>query len=301
MYISPSSISAFLSCRKKWAYGRVYHESSVTPAFFLGSAVHFALEHFYRSGANPLDSLHLWAAREFARLEEAGVVGLDRTKLLEQITLGGKMLEGYLRFYGETPEADQSIRVLSTEIEFKVPIPGTTDGFLVGKMDGILRDTDGWLWVLESKTYSSLPKQHNLNLQTLAYTWAANEMATSNDPTFRDVGIASGERVYGSLYNGLRKQAPSDRVIKDLFVREWVMRNSHELRSFARILRDVHETMAAPDVRIFPTMTQECSWCTFNSPCMAGMVGADERWILENTFRRKKPDTAKAEEGITNE
>lgn len=292
MNIRQSGINAFLRCRSLWDYTDGYRRDLVpkamVPALFLGSGIHKALELFYREEADPRETFQRWVADEIV-LETAQGAQIDASKCMDMAVLGTKMLDGYLEHYGYTPADDiDGIRVLETEIEFDVPIPNTTDGHFQGRIDGILRDKDKLLWILEHKTYSQAQKNHNLNLQTLTYTWALNQVVRMGK--LSHLGIQSTERVYGALYNGLRKQAPGPRVTQPLFSREWVMRNRHELTYVERMLPSIHAEMSNPAIRIYPTMTSDCSWCSYMGPCMASQNGADEAWMLENLYMKRPAD-----------
>lgn len=294
MKVSCSEIMLKLSCLRKWDYAGETRRNLIpigsgAPALVLGTHVHSALQHFYRSNIDPRETFKSEFAAQLMGWDSEGL-DYDQEKFSKLYQLGVTMLTGYLDHYGQDPQHDiDGIRVKVTEQEFMVPIPGTEDGYLVGKMDGLCVDRDGAVWVLEHKTFSQPPKMLLLHFQMLAYTWAANQLAQAGNEQFVAMGIAPGTRVWGALYNGLRKQAPGPRVTAPLFMREWIRRTTRELEIFGHTLTSVYTEMSRPDIAIYPTITRECEYCAYQSPCLAAQMGADEDWLLSSGYKVRPP------------
>jgi hypothetical protein len=191
-----------------------------------------------------------------------------------------------VREYGLKTDPDiTGLTVIATNVEqeFCVPIPFQTGEF-VGRIDGLCRDSDGRVWVIDHKTYSQLPGMLSHNLQTLGYTWAVQQLSDAG--VLAPVGVTQGTRIYGALYNGLRKQRPGPRVTVPLFHREFIMRRPIELTN--TMLSQVHSEMVTHPF-IYPTFSNECAWCSFNVPCSAAQNDDDEEWLLASTYTAKPP------------
>ena len=292
MLISSSDINVFLECRRKWDYSSDNRQRlepiAPVPALFLGSGIHEALEAFYNGEADdPADAFEAWAIDTMAGYTAAGV-RYNEELIMKEVAKGIAMLRGYVEEYGVNPQADRDgIRIITTEHQFKLPIPGTDDGWFVGRLDGLLTDTRGLAWVFETKTYTQAPRDFSHILQQIAYVWAANRLVKGG--AFVGIGLEPTRRVYGTLYNGLRKQIPGPRVTVDLFKREWVGRTVLELYLFEKELAKIHRVMSDPDKEIFPTYSKNCSWCSFQSPCSAKSLGEDEESELRMNYRRQPP------------
>lgn len=288
MRISSSDINAFLRCRRRWDYSsdNRQHLESVSPAptLFLGTGVHDALEAFYKElTTDPATYFEAWAKERLAEYAAAGINYNEET-LRKNATLGYAMLQGYVEEYGADPRDDRDgIHLLTTEQEFALPIPATDGGLFVGRLDGLMEDARGLVWVFETKTYTQAPRTFLHILQQAAYVWAANRLIRSG--AFAHLGLEPTRRVYGTLYNGLRKQVPGPRVTAPLFVREWVERSRQELYLFERDLARIYRVMSNPALEIYPTYTDDCSWCSYRSPCEAASLGEDEAALLKLEYR----------------
>ncbi len=288
MRVPISEITTFLKCRQLWRYtgDSQMHLTSAVPALplALGSGIHVALERFYRVPSQPpVETFHTWVNAQVATWAAEGAP-YDDVRFAEAFELGEAMLRGYLDRYGQTPDADPDMTVLMTEQEFMLPIAGTDDGWLVGTLDGLCRDRTGKVWVLDHKTYTRAPTALHMNLQFLAYAWAVNQLVAGG--AFAHAGLARDTRVYGVLWNGLRKQRPGPRVTTPLFAREWVMKNRDEIEIFGGTLAAIYHEMAQREVAIYPTIGRECERCEFQAPCYARQIGQDEHWLLKTNFRR---------------
>lgn len=283
--LSCSDISLFQRCRLKWSYAsqsrRNLGPARMYAPFFLGSGVHVALEHFYRDRADPVETFARWCTETQETYKSTGVA-YDPSEIDKQFVLGVAMLEGYLAEYGQTPERDvDGIRVFVTEQSFSVPVPGTDETF-VGTVDGLLTDERGLLWVFETKTYSTLPKLFTHHLQSVAYPWAVQTLCDSG--ALEERGIPRGTRVYGALYNGLRKQAPSGSTKLPFFHREFVRHSRADLDRFATWLGRIATEMASRDTPIYPAFSWDCATCGYNEPCDAWTRGDDqeEAYVLSS-------------------
>lgn len=119
MIYTSSSLSALARCPREYhyRYGLLLASNSGNAAEF-GTLVHQILERLYRTGELQLDDVHDAKARALA-----------------------------IAYDERWPKAD----VLEVEREFTFGIDGHT---LAGKLDAVVRDSDGRVWIVEHKTTS---------------------------------------------------------------------------------------------------------------------------------------------------
>lgn len=299
MKLSSSDIGTFLDCRLLWQYTSPNQRhlapkvSDESAPFYVGHAVHAALEEYYRSGMaiDPADEALRWCA---AYGEEHGGLSDDQLKNAE---LAAIMLRGYVDQYTDraTGADTWGIEFLRSEADgthaveqpFQVAIPGTTDSYLVGTLDGLIRDADQRYWVIDHKTCGAWPNPvaASRSMQFLAYTWAAQRL--SNGAALRRFGVPKGAPIAGVLYNGLRKQRPGERVTVPLFRRTLLPYDARSLVSFQSWLLGIHEDMRAiveGGGSVYPHPTWRCGDCTFYDPCLASQRGDDEEYLLRTYY-----------------
>lgn len=203
MIISHSSITTFRQCRQKYQFGYDLNLEALKPDFdlLLGSAVHYALERYY----GYKEDLHTSFNQGFDHLFETLAAEYilsdgERTTLSETFLLGCDMLYHYLDFYKE-PE----FLFMVHEYPFHVSIPNT-DGFFEGRVDGVVCDQYGDLWIIEHKTAKTFPDQsyYTFDDQSALYQWAMQQAINAGEIP----GIEPRTPLRGYCYNGLRKAIP---------------------------------------------------------------------------------------------
>ena len=210
--VSATEMISFHRCRLAWHYGSA-NRMNIRPkkpatALLFGTGIHEALAQYYSDNVNPATVFRIWWTQELANLQEQYPEDLtDLSYLEEMLGLGVGMLD----HYKEWAKSQDNFRVLHTEIEFEVPIidPMTgedTGGILVGRFDGIAKDSIGDIWLLEHKTYYTEPAQNALliDAQTGKYQWAAQQLIRQG----AIAGIPKDAILRGAVYNGLRKKLP---------------------------------------------------------------------------------------------
>lgn len=190
LYISWSEAKTWQRCPKQWDYK--YGQNLVPirkqrPLFF-GNWVHSALESHYTQGDWKIG--HAQYVDEYNKLFEEERTELEGKKgplpdLVERI------MRSYLWYYREDPW-----EVLHVEVDFKVPLKG---GFGVkGRVDLIVRDSEGLIWVIDHKTAATIPEPnafHAMDPQLMVYPWAIQK--------------SMGLEVAGIIYNYVRSRPPS--------------------------------------------------------------------------------------------
>jgi hypothetical protein len=222
-YFSVSDIQTFLACRTKWDISSPNRQSirhRATPRMYLtqGSALHAAIEAQERSSAGyatigPYEAADDYLKQErLARVEqikrETGFEpwGTEMAEWDEKAEFTLALIKQYFDHYGtNNPLADQGMEYIATEVPFKIDISemtGIPGAFFVGTWDGIAKDAQDNLWLVENKTYQTKPdlKDLQVHFQTTGYA-VAWQMLT-------------GVPLVGALYNGVAKKliAPPRRL-----------------------------------------------------------------------------------------
>lgn len=208
-YFSVSDVMTFLQCREKWDISSPNRRSlrhKATPRLYLtqGTAFHHGIE-AQEKGTDPIAAVEAYLAVERADKVAAyrAVNGVnpwpqEMTKFEDGAELVAALTKQYFEHYGtENPLADQGLEYIATEIPFKIDISehvGIEEAYFVGTFDGIAKDANDKLWLVENKTYSAKPDLQDLmvHFQTTGYA-VAWEMLT-------------GFPLTGALYNGVAKK-----------------------------------------------------------------------------------------------
>lgn len=205
-----SDIRSFRSCRRKWDWSsgmRNNLEPSIPYApFFVGRAVHYALENYY--GPAHVD---IWESLEKYLANETKIAGTmwkqEIDKWDESVTLISELLQHYQLWIQVDTSAyrDDTLEFMDLEVPFNVPMYHPETGLedenirLEGRFDGIvLHKPTNTFWIWECKTARSigeLVKSLENDEQAGAYIYAAQQI--------KDIEIK------GVLYNILRKKAPA--------------------------------------------------------------------------------------------
>jgi len=287
LLVSISDWMGFLRCRLQWDWMSPNRMNRMpkrpVPALMFGGAVHLALELFYREARNPVETF--MQAMVLANTEAA--TPLEEAKLMELIGKGEHLLLDYLAYYGERPTDDRDgLRVLVTEQEFKVVIPGMVDAFFVGTVDGLCIDVNGDVWVLEHKTHTRAAPIDGwmLSEQTVGYVYAMQRAVLTGH--FEDRGVPRSATVRGTLYNGLQKAVPRT---GSRFTRQPIRVSRGALEMFQKRLVAVATEMR-DDPSIYPTPTLDCVWqCGMYDMCLTARDGIDVSYMLQ-TETVQRPD-----------
>ena len=359
--LSTTERQEFKECRRRWDYASLSRQS-IEPnrpaiALWFGTGIHHALEMLYQRriefGADPAyfdepsDQDYLvktwqdWCEGELKRLEESQQVlwpeQLEELKV--SVDLGSAMLRNYENWssVADTREDIGFKRVLYTEREFAVPVPNEdgsvfrfTDGkgqvwecWLVGRLDLVVEDFEGRIWILDHKTSKDRLDEEILILddQMTMYLWAAQQILQ--------------KPVAGCYYNVLRKKLPVvPEVLKSgkglskskmidttydvylqaildsgfdpvdyedildhlankktgFFERVKVYRNQHEVAMAGRMLL-LEAIDMLNDPYIYPNPTRDCKWkCDYKELCLALNRNDDVEYLRKALFRTRVPE-----------
>lgn len=219
MRLSATEMQMFRRCRRKWDLQSPNRQnySPLRPqtALWVGSGIHKGLEQYYRFGDHPAEVFMRWADDEIKQLRAAGKVGDPEIEheLYSARDLGIGMLEHYFSWCVPVDKKSWK-KIVAVELPFALRIPKGDGkfgkGILVGKMDMLVQDVKGWLWVVEHKSFAQEPHEQYLALdeQTTLYQYAGQVLVSSGE--LEGLGIKKTAKVRGVIYNGLRKKRPTE-------------------------------------------------------------------------------------------
>lgn len=189
MDLSYSAIATFKACRRKYKFSNVDRiipkkESTKTS---VGSIIHQAFEEYF-NGKTKQQALQFIIDKFNERLSDPQLDPWEHEDLLVNKYIAMGMWEYYPFTTSATFE-----RVLPEQY-FRVPIPGFKSVYLVGFLDGLVKD-DGKPMVREVKTtgdqIDKIKLRADISMQGSGYVWAAQK--------------ALGQKVHGIYYDIIRK------------------------------------------------------------------------------------------------
>jgi hypothetical protein len=203
----------------------------------------------------------------------------------------------YMDHYGWEPPADWD--VLGTEIEVRVPVPGTDDLELHGFMDAAVKRPDG-IWVVEDKSYGKRDRleyvhvslqetlmagafelQFELPVAGVIFNGVYTQRWKPTYPTQRELMEEGRTRVQAKAHIDMLKQRGLgiDRPLADSFDRIETTRTpemyEHAWRivaSAAQVRRDLRERRRVP----IPNFGPACRWCDNKYACFGDMLGEED-------------------------
>jgi hypothetical protein len=284
MDVSITELMSFRRCRRAWNLTSPNRLSlrkigSPSAALQVGTGVHLALA-AHAQGQDWLFALESWLNDELLdyRTKYRAVVGMypsdaETQALLDSFNLTKALIERYFENYGETQPLVE-YRYVAVEQTFRVPIPDT-DGFLIGTFDGIARDGNDRLFLVEHKTFEKTPSDADLhrNEQFMcAYPWAAQALL--------------GEPVTGVLYDGIRRALPGKTESKvPYWKREKLFPSPRQVATFASYLPVIYREMAESPV-IYPNFEWTCFLCHVQDLCKAIQYGEDVEWLIKQGYTK---------------
>lgn len=182
---------------------------------WFGTAIHAALETYYRPGTKRAGMKHVLKAFHDSVGSNVGRIyteggEVDAEEVVDAKELGEAMLTGYVEHYG----GDKEWEVLHTEQPFQINVPHPTKPnrtlvVYAGTWDALMRNrSTGELWLWDHKTRKSFLKDYSwldLNDQAGSYIWVAKTILVHK-------GILTEEdNIEGIIFNMLRKAMPDTR------------------------------------------------------------------------------------------
>ncbi len=204
--IHVSEVRSFLQCRRKFQWASLLYKG-LEPRrpvrhFYLGRAVHYALQAYYDTGEHPTDAFLGWTDYHEYHIREAmGEFWDDELAVVleEERAQGSGMLTNYARW---AFRQDKNLKFIATELAFELPLPcpsgrSSSRIRMGGRFDGLVQDIDtGLFWLFETKTTRDMRDLNWIqnDIQAGVYIWAAQSIY--------------GLEVQGVLYNFLKKKVP---------------------------------------------------------------------------------------------
>lgn len=211
-----SDVIEFKACRRKWSFSSRIQQNlqpiAAYSPFFVGTGVHYCIEHLISDGVAPVTSLaqHL---KGVLRDRKATPMWRDEVpEVRRDVLLIRALIEQYKAWtrHNAGPFADTNLDYIAHEVRFdeglnadwpavRLEIDGMPlepEVWLAGRFDGLARrKSDGAVWLVEHKTCRSIQERAKLlphDEQATAYAYAAGKLF--------------GEPVAGVIYTLLRKK-----------------------------------------------------------------------------------------------
>jgi hypothetical protein len=259
--VSPSEISTFRRCRRKWAlkyfWGWTPKEQPATSAALLGTRIHAALEAYYGHNIDPCSALGVIYDHEREQRPDAEVA------LTAEQDWAMIMVSGYLDWAAETG-VDEEYDVIAVERAVEVPLILSSGEMAIvsGKLDQIVRrQMDGAVCLRDWKTVGTLHKADLLVLDEQMRIYSALLTIASE-----------GMRVDGALYAMLLRSKRTARANGPFYEQVHISYNGAEhhnmllrlkgvLDDMERVTRQLSGGLVDHRVAAYPNpMTDRCGW-----------------------------------------
>jgi hypothetical protein len=194
--ISNSEIGTADRCMREWFLkyylGVTPTEPEITGNAILGVRVHAAMEGMYGYGLDPLavlGALYTIAIEAFPDY---------RAELMAERELAEIMVAGYIEWVTETGE-DAGLRVIATEQDVEVPLPGVPGVMLKARLDQVVyNEVTGLLSFLDWKTSANLERHETLALDPQFKMYSVVQLLAAGD-------AGGAPRVDGGMLRTLRR------------------------------------------------------------------------------------------------
>jgi len=244
---SHTSISSFKWCKFQY-YLKYIQNYAPLPSIgqIRGNVGHKALGEWYRTKDG--SRAYAVASEAISQYEE-----LIRESLEEEWELLSVIIP---RYFSWALDNDNFKEVLAIEEKFELELGGFR---LIGYIDGIVRDQQNVLWLLEHKFLKRVSTGHlDLDPQVSLYIYAARKM---------------GYDVRGVLYNIIRV-AKGGKAETEPVVRVPLYRNYEGLQvievELQRVLEEIYAFHQDPEPKLYRNETEKCAWgCGFFHACLS--------------------------------
>lgn len=301
--ISNTEMQTWLRCRRKWfvTYYLGYQPDAeeVTGNRVLGIRVHTAMQGMYGYGLDPLAVLGVLYQIELDASPEF------ETELMAERDLASAMVEGYIEWVA-SEGVDAGLKVVATEAELEVALPGVEGVNLRAKLDqAVLNEVTGLFSFLDFKTAATFERHEILAL----------------DPQFKFYSLIqrlatepSEPRVDGGIIRSLRRVKRSERAKPPFYANDEFRYDPETINSTlmkaqrvgyeiarARQALDYAYTEGHAELELvnivqrslFPAnqIPHECKWsCPLVQLCPMMDDGSDWAGVLTNSGHFKQQD-----------
>lgn len=293
--VTHSDIKAYLNCRRSWLWSYVQDFKAPEKrhgALALGSRVHKAEEHYYRTGEDPVAEHDRLARIDVEWVEDHGK-GWELDDLYEDIIKGRNCVVAHQEWLATTG-ADSRFEVVDVERVIEVEI---IEGVkLRSKVDVLFREIDtGFLYINDLKTDGGWTGGTR---EMLERSWQHTTYGIAATIAYPD------EIIDGAFYTVMKKMKRPERSSKPL-VERWPVPATRRVFKAKKIMleqicRDMVETMGLIETEgtrhAYPSPGPECRWCDFKHPCeivdesaMAARSMLDDKFIRGGRHARYGP------------
>lgn len=235
--ISNNSSSIMRSCQKKyyWTYIKGLKPKKKSTALTLGGVLHAAFDMHYNkfSASEVLQYIKFIMDEQISKNQD----------MAEDLLLAKYILIGMWTNY--PLNLDDFVNI-EPEKEFRVNVPNTRGLVFVGKIDGLITDKSGKIWVRELKTTSQTFQQFESKVrqspQGTGYIWACRQMGIPVQGVIYDyVKKPLLRRGVSETIDGFGQRIISDYATRpDMYYkRHFSYRIEEELRLFEEDLKQV--------------------------------------------------------------
>lgn len=298
-----SRIKTFQRCPKQYEYKYIdlLQSKKKSRPLFMGSWVHACLETFYAQGDWKIG--HQQYVDEWDKLfdeEKTELSAKYRGTPLPQVV--ERIMRSYFWYYRQDGWKPYMVEQI---LEVETPLKYDGKYFVFkGRLDLIIEDEDGKLWLVDHKTASTIPPAsafHAMEPQLMLYPWAAKQQygielagviwnyVKSKPPTIPQLlksGGLSSRKIstdYPTLYRFLKQNELDPNDFKHILVP--LSKRSEFLRRYRmprekvvtdNILRDVLSVEKQIDgtKRFVRNVTKDCSrMCSYHDLCRAELNG----------------------------
>jgi hypothetical protein len=261
-------------------------------------------------GLNPFEKL------EEIEKEQGKLFRAQREEYGEIIGTAGLIMQEYLEFYHDNPLKYMKLKGKKSEHEIKVDLDN--DIVLVMKLDGIVKTPNGLRWLLENKTFKSLPSDDDRwrNIQVAVYVrgcemyglkpfdgvcWNYIRSKEPKIPAINQDGSMSKRKIetFPSVVLQVAKENKCIHYKDQLeFARQsvpgWFQRIFTPIspqvvdRIFDDFVESAEEIAEYGEIKCYKEIDKHCGWCDFEGICRAELTGGDSDFVKEKEYGRKK-------------
>lgn len=316
--VSNSSIKTWRKCKKEYYYKFILKlEKKAAPApLYKGKLIHEILEERIKGGH--------WRGLMRKKIDEYNGLFEEEKEMYGDLpTELPTIMEGYHDLYKNDGLEYFDLDGRRAEFDIYVALDGKPleESLLIytGKIDAIATDRDGRVWLMDHKSFTTLPDENFrfTNQQILLYAWAMELMDEYPKPDgviwdYIRTKVPSKPEL---LKNGTMSQRQLDttkKVYMDALVeagldpadyQDYLNKLEGREKNFYRriylpinnrmiepVVNDLIETakeiQALHDVVRARSLDRHCSFCSFKMVCQADLQGLDTEFILKSHFKK---------------
>jgi hypothetical protein len=311
-HLSTSSKTTFQTCRQKWLLYKLFTPKVEKNYFKYGTLWHYALEIFYSNQDEKL--IEEAVNREIEDYKNNNLVMEEEvTELNNQLDT----LSILYKFYKEWAKERDNFKVIDVEKEDILEIDGTE---IRVRLDAIVEDEMGGLWVLEHKTAKQFDEEkYEIDQQVSMYTYVAQKIygkkfegviinlskkgvkPETELPRLKNGGLSKDKNKYKKIpypilekivreeglegFDEMLNQMKNDNYF---FKRVYVKRTEEELDLWLEQMKEFIKEYKNTDSYL-PNPNWTChNMCQFYDVCKMYLKGRDHKDLLNSLYDLRK-------------